>query len=211
MIVKSEKEKATLFYDRVASIARFRKGSNEKILKGGEEPGFLKLRIQQSAPGEVAYVIGHCNNQRVLHAAIAKPPSNVLEDGEGIKLWLFDTSARSFQRLFLITFFDENSASGFFDVFCSVLPQKYTGKSFYDMRDEDEEKNKRKGLVSIDDDDESDDESDGESDGESDDDESRVLEDADTTEVSALPLDIQALEMDGNFGESQDLYHPFRF
>ena len=218
MIVKSKKEKATLFYDRVVSIARFSSRSNEKVLKGGEEPGFLKLRIQQSAPGEVAHVIGHCNNQRVLDAAIAKPPSGILDDGESIKLWLFDTSARSFQRLFIVTFFDENSAAGFFDVFCSVLPQKYTGKSFYDMRDE-VDKNETRGHISIDDDDDDDDDDDEVDD---DDDESEEDEGEDTNQedshdhvdecsTSVLPLDIQALELDGNFGESQDLYHPFRF
>jgi hypothetical protein len=223
MIVKSKKEETTLFYDRVVSIARITSSgrSNEKVLKGGEEAGFLKLRIQQSAPGEVAYVIGHCNNQRVLDAEVSKPPSGVLDDGETIKLWLFDTSARSFQRLFIVTFFDENSAAEFFDVFSSVLPQKYTGKSFYDMRDEEDNKNTARGHISSDDDD-VDYDYDDDYDDKSEEDEGgdtnleadslNHVDECTTTsvdEVSALPLDIQALELDGNFGESQDLYNPF--
>ena len=206
MIPQSNKEKETMYYDRVAKLERL-KSDGSYVLKGGSEGG-VKLRIKKRS--EIFYIEGHLSSLNVLNAPILFPPSEVGDDGQTISISFHDTSSRNFVRKFIITFFDEDSAYSFFEKYCTALPTKYEGPNFHNMRDNinEEEGTGDEDNAEEDDDDDSAKEDDNDDDNAKEDDDDNAEEDEEDDSSTGLPSDLSALEFDC-YGASQDVYQPF--
>lgn len=194
--MQASKETATLFWDRVKELQRFKQDG--EVVKKGSTDGTNIVRIQKGKRG--VFITAYCVMQQLLNANVTQWPSAVSEDGLEISIWLMDFSLgrNGAKRLFKFIFFDEVAASRFFETFTdslSCLSKK--GLTYWQLRgdtssgasgDEDEstestgtkDKNNENGAVD------------------------KQQEGGEKEEEDNLA---HILEMEENWGESQSLFH----
>ena len=195
--MQAEKEIDVVFWDRLKGLKRV-KESGEVVLRGSEY-GENILKIRRWDQGYY-YITASCYSQALLSANMNGWPSKVSEDGLTIHLWLFDHSLgrNGFKREFILTFFDELGATGFFDVYTAALPTRVgrNKPSYWDMREG--------GVKELNDDEGIKEEAEKEK---KNDGEDVVADVAEVDDEDQALADMFALE-ESNWGESQSLFNP---
>ena len=136
-----KKDSTTYHADRLYRLTRIKR-NGDMAIKGAEEPGSCRLQIVTKKFGEksppIPLILAHCGSQLVLSAEIKRFPTSVTSDGREIAIWLDDYSGgQIFCRKFLLNFFDEVSASAFFNIYSSfcVASCKKGNPSFYELQE----------------------------------------------------------------------------
>lgn len=197
------------FVDRLRSLAVVRSNGMVVTCGGEEDDGGVKIRIKEGSRG--GFITGHLLSLNVLNANIRSYPTTVDEDGLTVDLWLVDQSngRKPTQRLFRLCFWDTMAAKLFFEVYCSLLPGN--GPTFEELQSRD----LGQGQTNIRNNDNSDDdenESSGEDNIENEqkeDDCNRSVENESGANEEPFSDPFELLDI-GNFGESQDMYNPYR-
>ena len=134
--MQAETESNVIFWDRLTSLTR-ESSNGESIKRGSHELGRNVVRIHRGA-GKSFFLTVYSNGmQQVLCANIVQWASAVSQDGLSITLWLIDHSLgrNGYKRKFQLSFFDELSASRFFSSYSSAVPPEATkGPDYHDLR-----------------------------------------------------------------------------
>ena len=112
-----------------------------EVVDRGEVGGRNVLRLMRGQNGG-AFLTVNCIMQELLSANATAWPSSVSDDGLTVSLWLTDFSSgrNGYRRKFMLTFFDELSASRFFESFTLSLPRRAVhGRSFQEMVEDEED------------------------------------------------------------------------
>ena len=198
--MRVSREKDVLFWDR---CVLFRERSNAQIVAKGATDYSNTIRIRKGEKGRGCFLTVDWSSQQLVLANIRIWPAAVSDDRRQVDLWLIDHSQgrAPHRRRFQIRFLDELAARHFFETYTeealvAPVPEgeisiDRNGRTFIEMK---------LGLATID---SSEDDDDNDDDDDDDDD------DGDQDEGEGLG-DIGGLDLDGNFGESQDLFAPLR-
>jgi len=118
--MQTQVEMDVKFWDRLVSLNRTKECG--EIVPRGSVGGLNIVRIHKGQSGD--FVTVKCIMQDVLVANILQWPSAVSEDGCSLTLWLFDFSLGrdgSAKRQFDLTFFQSSSCKKFFDSYTQCL------------------------------------------------------------------------------------------
>ena len=226
--MQATNEKNLLFWDRLKQLSREKEDG--EIVDKGDINGRNVLRLMSGENGG-AFLTVNCIMQELLSANATAWPSSVSDDGLTVTLWLTDFSSGrdGYRRKFMLTFFDELSASRFFESFTLSLPcRAVRGRSYEEMvlggdeedagfgaveeagkEDEEEERKIGEGEENV----EADEahreaENDGEGGGGGDTGSEGQQEATDPADISDDFAAMLVMEQEMPWGQSQDFFHP---
>ncbi len=201
-------ESNVLFWDRLEKLSRT-KMDGEVVLKGSTTVPLNKVRIYRGERG--GFLTIHCVMQELVRANVREWPYSVSEDGLTVGLWLHDYSMErnGYRRKFELTFFDEVATERFFDVFVNELPTHIsTGPSYYEMKGGYKDGDSEDMDSSLEKEEDGSDSQSAKGGGasieENNRNKTREGEDNEEDDIKFL------LELEGNWGESQNLFNPSR-
>jgi len=137
--MQATNEKNLLFWDRLKQLSREKEDG--EIVDKGDVNGKNVLRLMSGKNGG-AFLTVNCIMQELLSANATAWPSSVSDDGLTVTLWLTDflSGRDGYRRKFMLTFFDELSASRFFESFTLSLPCRAArGRTYQEMIEDEED------------------------------------------------------------------------